>query len=187
MVLPGLLFGRQEVGGGGRRIFTSNSNRLITNGSWLANSKLLLPVFQWFLGVPPAILSHACFFNGSTNLFFFSNLLIKSLLINYLAPEYFQHGKISDKMDVYAFGVVLLELITGRKPFEARRPPKMLFVIARRKIRPVKEEDRFNVTSFSSITFLELAMALVNAMHRRRQVQRNFLFFNHFLGTCYGH
>lgn len=34
----------------------------------------------------------------------------------YLAPEYFMYGKVSDKIDVYAFGVVLLELISGRKP-----------------------------------------------------------------------
>ncbi|XVE95553.1 hypothetical protein REPUB_Repub02eG0107800 [Reevesia pubescens] len=34
----------------------------------------------------------------------------------YLAPEYFMFGKVNDKIDVYAFGVVLLELLSGRKP-----------------------------------------------------------------------
>ncbi|XP_042381126.1 serine/threonine-protein kinase CDG1-like isoform X1 [Zingiber officinale] len=33
----------------------------------------------------------------------------------YLAPEYFMHGKVNEKIDIYAFGVVLLELISGRK------------------------------------------------------------------------
>ncbi|KAL5704526.1 hypothetical protein ACHQM5_022940 [Ranunculus cassubicifolius] len=40
----------------------------------------------------------------------------------YLAPEYFMYGKLNDKVDVYAFGVVLLELISGRKPISNEYP-----------------------------------------------------------------
>lgn len=40
----------------------------------------------------------------------------------YLAPEYFMYGKVNDKIDVYAFGVVLLELISGRKPISSNCP-----------------------------------------------------------------
>lgn len=37
----------------------------------------------------------------------------------YIAPEYFMHGRISDKIDIYSFGVVLLELVSGRRPILA--------------------------------------------------------------------
>ncbi|XP_042412052.1 probable receptor-like protein kinase At2g42960 [Zingiber officinale] len=40
----------------------------------------------------------------------------------YLAPEYILFGKVNEKIDVYAYGVVLLELLTGRKPISAGCP-----------------------------------------------------------------
>ena len=32
-----------------------------------------------------------------------------------MAPEYARSGKLTEKSDVFSYGVVLLELITGRK------------------------------------------------------------------------
>lgn len=36
----------------------------------------------------------------------------------YIAPEYLSDGVVSTKMDVFSFGVVLLELISGREPID---------------------------------------------------------------------
>ena len=33
----------------------------------------------------------------------------------YMAPEYLMYGTISTKFDVYSYGVVILELVSGKK------------------------------------------------------------------------
>lgn len=38
--------------------------------------------------------------------------------LGYLAPEYAMWGKVSENCDVYSFGILLLEIISGRKPLE---------------------------------------------------------------------
>ncbi|KAG8075011.1 hypothetical protein GUJ93_ZPchr0006g44618 [Zizania palustris] len=46
----------------------------------------------------------------------------------YMAPEYFMHGIINEKTDVFAYGVLLLELVTGRKAVDSSRQSLVIWV-----------------------------------------------------------
>ncbi|KAK6127041.1 hypothetical protein DH2020_039219 [Rehmannia glutinosa] len=45
----------------------------------------------------------------------------------YLAPEYFMHGIVDEKTDVFAFGILLLEIIMGRRPVDPTRQNLLLW------------------------------------------------------------
>ncbi|XP_065850345.1 probable receptor-like serine/threonine-protein kinase At5g57670 isoform X2 [Euphorbia lathyris] len=44
----------------------------------------------------------------------------------YLAPEYFMHGIVDEKTDVFSFGILLLEIISGRRPVDSSKPTQNL-------------------------------------------------------------
>lgn len=42
----------------------------------------------------------------------------------YVAPEYASTGMLNERSDVYSFGILIMEIISGRNPVDYHRPPE---------------------------------------------------------------
>lgn len=79
--------------------------------------------------------------------------------IGYLAPEYFNCGEITEKADIYAFGLILLELITGRKIIDLQLEPAEVLVNIYQLLDPCLSHYQFpelplEVQAMSHVAFL---------------------------------
>ncbi|KAI9118783.1 hypothetical protein K1719_010228 [Acacia pycnantha] len=59
----------------------------------------------------------------------------------WMAPEMIQHRPYTQKVDVYSFGIVLWELITGMLPFQNMTAVQAAFAVVNRNVRPTIPND----------------------------------------------
>ncbi|XP_028759894.1 receptor-like cytosolic serine/threonine-protein kinase RBK2 [Neltuma alba] len=57
----------------------------------------------------------------------------------YLPPEFFMHGVVDEKTDVYAYGVLLLELITGRQALDSSQKSLVMWAKPLLSVDKIKE------------------------------------------------
>ncbi|KAL0741213.1 hypothetical protein Bca4012_082726 [Brassica carinata] len=65
----------------------------------------------------------------------------------WMAPEMIQHRPYNQKVDVYSFGIVMWELITGQLPFKNMTAVQAAFSVVNRGIRPTVPNDCLPVLS----------------------------------------
>lgn len=59
----------------------------------------------------------------------------------WMAPEMIQHRPYTQKVDVYSFGIVLWELITGMLPFQNMTAVQAAFAVVNKGVRPIVPND----------------------------------------------
>lgn len=73
-------------------------------------------------------------FLSSVFFFFFGGLI-------WLCSEMIQHRPYTQKVDVYSFGIVLWELITGMLPFQNMTAVQAAFAVVNKGVRPIVPND----------------------------------------------
>jgi serine/threonine protein kinase len=64
----------------------------------------------------------------------------------YVAPEYACTGMLTEKSDIYSFGILIMEIITGRNPVDYSRPQGEVICF-------ISIASRFHKTVFLIVSF----------------------------------
>ncbi|KZV17642.1 hypothetical protein F511_23211 [Dorcoceras hygrometricum] len=92
----------------------------------------------------------------------------------YMAPEYFMHGIIHEKTDVFAFGVMLLELITGRRAVDSCRQSLVMWAKPHLEKNNIKELVDPRIGSDYDITEMKRAMFVASTcIHHSPTIRPN--------------
>ena len=57
-----------------------------------------------------------------------SQLRITLTCRGYCSPEYALHGHISTALDIYSFGILMLEVVCGRKSIDLSKPEEEMYI-----------------------------------------------------------
>jgi serine/threonine-protein kinase len=61
--------------------------------------------------------------------------------IYYMSPEHLQGKKVDHKSDIWSFGIVMYELLTGEPPFSGDYEQAVSYAILNEKIKPIIDKD----------------------------------------------
>eukprot|EP00258_Populus_trichocarpa_P045194 XP_024461213.1 proline-rich receptor-like protein kinase PERK4 isoform X3 [Populus trichocarpa] len=81
----------------------------------------------------------------------------------YLAPEYAASGKLTEKSDVFSYGVMLLELITGKKPVDPSSAMEDSLVDWARPL---------TISALETGNFIELVDPMLESKYNHQEMQR---------------